>query len=106
MELIKSGGRPYPEYCLLMETEPIGKILGYLDGVPFYEMVRDQWGLCYRYTGVARRRPWGEIDFTVLRQGEFVVSSGLIYRVLLKGGTSSHLAFQLFSRFAKFLRRS
>jgi hypothetical protein len=74
-----SRGRPV-EYLVLVEPRPAGPVVGFLAGNPIPEAVVDYFGRRYVYAGVAPRRRNGQYDGEALRQGEWIVEPGLVYR--------------------------
>lgn len=68
------------EYSILHNTMPEGRAIGRFDGRDFFEFVRDEFGRLLVYSGVAPRRGDGQFDGDALREGEFIVLPGLIYR--------------------------
>jgi hypothetical protein len=68
------------EYFIVADVASDGPIIGHLAGQPIRETVTDASGALYRYVGVARRDPCGRLDVETLRQGEWIVHPGLVYR--------------------------
>ncbi|MFZ0709985.1 MAG: hypothetical protein WAM53_08095 [Terrimicrobiaceae bacterium] len=56
-------------------------MIGKLAGKEFSEYVYDEFGRLFVYSGVAPRRFNGEFDDGALKQGEFIVQPGLIYKL-------------------------
>jgi len=73
------------DYSILRNTTPEGRAIGRFGGRDFSEFVRDEFGGLLVYSGVAPRRGDGQFDGDALREGEFIVLPGLIYRYRLKG---------------------
>ncbi len=68
------------EYSTLHNTTPEGPVIGKLGGREFSEFVRDEFGRLFSYSGVAPRLSNGRFDDTALKDGEFIVLPGLIYK--------------------------
>ncbi len=68
------------EYCILHNTTPDGPVIGKLDGREFSEFVQDEFGRLFCYSGVAPRLSDGRFDDAALKDGEFIVLPGLIYK--------------------------
>jgi hypothetical protein len=68
------------EYSILQNAKPAGPAIGRLDGNEFSEFVSDEFGRIFVYSGVAPRLGNGEFDDAALKDGEFIVPPGLIYR--------------------------
>lgn len=70
-------------YFELSRTKPCGKEIGRLGDNPIFDVVQDEHGRQYRYSGIAPVTPSG-FDPSMLRKGEFIVARRLIYRLLAK----------------------
>ena len=68
------------EYSILHVTTPEGPAIGRLDGKEFSEFVQDEYGRIFAYVGVAPRLSSGRFDEAALKDGEFTVMPGLIYK--------------------------
>jgi hypothetical protein len=68
------------EYSILHNTVSQGPAIGRLNGREFSEFVIDEFGRLFSYTGVAPRRSNGQFDDAALKDGEFIVPPGLIYK--------------------------
>lgn len=68
------------EYAVLYNTTPEGPVIGRLDGCEFSEFVLDEFGRRFAYSGVAPRLSNGQFDDEALKDGEFIVPPGLIYK--------------------------
>ncbi len=68
------------EYSILQNAKPAGPTIGKLDGNEFSEFVSDEFGRIFVYSGVAPRLSNGRFDDAALKDGEFIVPPGLIYR--------------------------
>ena len=69
------------EYSILHNARPAGPVIGKLAGKEFFEYVYDEFGRLFVYSGAAPRRLNGEFDDDALKQGEFIVQPGLIYKL-------------------------
>lgn len=68
------------EYSILHNAKPAGPTIGKLDGKAFSEFVADEFGRLFVYSGVAPRLSNGQFDDAALKDGEFIVPPGLIYK--------------------------
>lgn len=68
------------EYSVLHNTTPEGPVIGRLDGRDISEFVLDEFGRRFAYSGVAPRLSNGQFDDAALKDGEFIVPPGLIYK--------------------------
>ncbi len=68
------------EYSMLHNIKPEGPVIGRLDGREFSEFIQDEFGRIFSYSGVAPRRSNGQFDDAALKDGEFIVQPGLIYK--------------------------
>ncbi len=68
------------EYSILHNARPAGSVIGKLAGKEISEYVYDEFGRLFVYSGVAPRRLNGQFDDDALKQGEFIVLPGLIYK--------------------------
>jgi hypothetical protein len=75
------NGRAYAEPHILRNVTPAGPVIGKYADTPVREIVRDEWGRSYRYAGVTVQNR-GSFDPTMLRDGEFILPPGIIYRML------------------------
>jgi hypothetical protein len=75
-----AGGPKPVEYYLLADVKPGGEILGYYCEQPISEVVRDQFGRVYSYSGIAPRDSDGQYLLAELGPGEFILPPGLVYR--------------------------
>jgi hypothetical protein len=73
-------GKPL-EYFKIVGPKPQGRVIGTLDGKPFTELVIDDFGRTYRYAGVVNRQRNGRFAVEDLRTGEFLLDSGLVYKL-------------------------
>ena len=64
----------------LAGTQADGPLLGYCAGQPIWEAIVDGLGRRYVFAGVAASRRDGRVDLSALRQGEWLLEPGLIYR--------------------------
>ena len=65
---------------MLDQVTGLGKCIGSFRGQPIHEFVKDQFGREYEYVGAAPRMYDGAFDPAALREGEFILPPGLIYR--------------------------
>ena len=78
--------RDYPaEYLVLPHTTDDGPVVGFINQRPIVERIRDKWGRCYVYCGVAPTLATGSLNLSLIRDGEWIVEPGLLYR--LEDGT-------------------
>ncbi len=68
------------EYSILHHAKPAGPTIGRLNGNAFSEFVYDEFGRIFVYRGVAPRLRNGQFDDAALKDGEFIVPPGLIYK--------------------------
>lgn len=68
------------DYSLLHDATPEGQVIGRFGGRDFSEFVRDGFGRLLVYSGVAPRCGDGQFDGYALKEGEFIMLPGLIYR--------------------------
>ncbi len=68
------------EYSILHHTRPEGPVIGRLNGDAISEFVIDDFGRLFAYCGVAPRLSNGQFDDAALKDGEFIVLPGLIYK--------------------------
>lgn len=68
------------EYFILTGTTFQGSVVGTIDGAPIHELAVDGDGERYRFIGVAPRGSGGRYDVLALKQGEWIVEPGLVYR--------------------------
>ena len=73
------AGRCAGQYHL-SDTRADGPMLGYCAGHPIFSAIIDSFGQRYVFAGVAVRRRDGDVDLAALRQGEWLLEPGLIYR--------------------------
>ncbi len=79
--MLSSTHRSRPiEYSILHNTKFQGPVIGRLDGREFSEFVLDEYGRLFAYSGIAPRRSNGQFDDAALKDGEFIVLPGLIYK--------------------------
>lgn len=72
----------YPlEYYLLHGVRPDGPTVGHYSGKPVADVVIDAYERRYVFTGLAPRRNDGRYDLGKLRDGEFLLEPGLVYRL-------------------------
>jgi hypothetical protein len=76
------------EFRLMVDPRPTGQIIGVYADRPFSESVADYFGRHFTYAGIAPRRTNGQYDLAALREGEFIVAPGLLYR-FVPAGTKS-----------------
>jgi hypothetical protein len=74
-----AGGPRAAENYMLSFVEPGGEILGSYGGQPILEVVRDQFGRVYGYSGIAPRDSDGQYLLAALRPREFILPPGLVY---------------------------
>ena len=72
---------PPLDYFILHEAKPTGPNLGLYADACIAATVVDMFGRKYVYAGVAPRRWNGQFDVDALRQGEFILMPGLVYRM-------------------------
>ncbi len=68
------------EFCILDTVEPVGRPLGRYGDQEFAESVVDAFGRRMTFAGIAPRTYDGRYDGSALRDREFIVRPGLIYR--------------------------
>ena len=74
------GHKPI-EYLTVYEPVPSGPSIGCFDGRDIPQTIDDAFGRRYEFVGVAPRDWKGRIDVDALADGEFIVGSGLVYRI-------------------------
>lgn len=75
------GGQLYIEPHILRNVTAAGPVIAKYGDTLVREIVRDEWGRAYRYAGVTAQNK-GAFDPAALRDGEFVLPPGIIYRML------------------------
>lgn len=80
MRAILHGETARLDYCVLAEVTPLGRALGRYAGTEFTEAVADEWGRKLTFAGIAPRTADGRYARAALREREFIVQPGLIYR--------------------------
>ncbi len=80
------------EYSMLHNTTPQGPAIGQLDGHEFSEFILDEFGRLFVFCGVAPRLSSGQFDDAALKDGEFIVPPGLIYKYRGKAEKRRHAA--------------
>jgi hypothetical protein len=68
------------EYSILVNPHADGPVLGFYAGQPIAAAVKDYFGRCYTYAGIAPRLGNGRYDVDALGRGEWIVEPGLIYQ--------------------------
>ena len=68
------------EFFILQNVRPEGSVVGHLGELAIPSRVVDEDGQRYAFQGVAARRPSGRFDVRTLRDGEWIVRPGLVYR--------------------------
>ena len=68
------------EFCILDAVKPLGRPLGRFGDKEFSEAVVDAFGRRLTFAGIAPRTANGGYDEAALRDREFIVPPGLIYR--------------------------
>ena len=74
--------RDCPEFHLVINPRPVGPAIGVYAEHPFSESVADYFGRHFVFAGVAPRRSNGQYDLAAMRDGEFIVEPGLLYRII------------------------
>jgi hypothetical protein len=73
---------PQQEFFILRQTTPVGPEIGTFAGIPFHAEIQDEWGRIYRYAGTSPRK--GPDYIVKLREREFILPPGIIYRMLVQ----------------------
>jgi len=74
--------RETAEFHMMVDPRPTGQTIGVYRDRPFSESVADYFGRHFTYSGIAPRRTNGQYDPAALREGEFIVEPGLLYRII------------------------
>jgi hypothetical protein len=84
MPLASVGRYPPVDYYILHHAEPAGPVIGHYAGREIRAYVIDDLKRRYVYAGVALRLWNGQFDTRALRDGEFILQPGLVYRLETK----------------------
>jgi hypothetical protein len=72
----------HQEFFILRHTTPVGPEIGKFAGISFHAEIEDEWGRIYRYVGTSPRK--GPNYIVKLREREFILPPGIIYRMLVQ----------------------
>jgi hypothetical protein len=89
---------PPVDYYILHDAVPAGSVIGLYAGREIRACVIDDLGRRYVYAGIAPRLSNDQFDTRALRDGEFILQPGLVYRLETKPSPWRDGRFQVISK--------